>query len=279
MGTTGLWRRFAPFEIISRFSIAKQKMQEPNSMIKAVLFDFGETLVNFGQVSTTRLFRQSARMSYDFLKALDQPLGNFEWYCWRNLISLRLRHLFTNMVGRDFDALKVLRKSNEKRGVRLDDKQWRELVWIWYEPLTKVSWVETGTKQMLTELKKMGLKLGIVSNTFVHASSLEKHLQQLSILDFFDVRLYSYQFNFRKPDLRIFETAAQRIGEEFKKTLFIGDRIDKDIKPALGAGMYAVLKEAYTNVGQKTPKGAWKINQLAELPALIEKINKKEPCR
>jgi len=33
------------------------------------------------------------------------------------------------------------------------------------------------------------------------------------------------------------------------------------------------LKTAYTNAGKKIPKGAWKINQLSELPTLIEKIN------
>jgi len=37
--------------------------------------------------------------------------------------------------------------------------------------------------------------------------------------------------------------------------------------------MQAVLKTAYTNAGKKIPKGAWKINQLSELPVLIKKIN------
>ena len=248
-------------------------------MIKAVLFDLGETLLSFGPIDTAGLFRQSARLSYDFLKSHDQPVDGFKCYCWRNLGSLRIRLWISNITGKDFDALKLLKKIGEKRGIRLDDRQWQDFAWFWYEPLSKMGKIEAGIQQSLSELKKMGLKLGIVSNTFVHSSSLEKHLQQLGILDFFDVRLYSYQFDFRKPDLRIFEAAAQRIGEDVKKTLFVGDRIDKDIKPALGAGMHAVLKDAYTNAGQKTPKGAWKINQLAELPALIEKINKKESCR
>jgi len=55
--------------------------------------------------------------------------------------------------------------------------------------------------------------------------------------------------------------------------LYVGDRIDKDIRPALRSGMQAVLKTAYTNTGKKTPRGAWRINQLSELPGLIEKIN------
>ena len=55
--------------------------------------------------------------------------------------------------------------------------------------------------------------------------------------------------------------------------MFVGDRIDNDIKAAVKAGMTAVLKAAYTNAGKKSPKGVWKINQLSELPGLIEKIN------
>jgi hypothetical protein len=37
--------------------------------------------------------------------------------------------------------------------------------------------------------------------------------------------------------------------------------------------MHAVLKDAYTNAGKTPPNGAWKINQISELPALIKKIN------
>jgi len=92
-------------------------------------------------------------------------------------------------------------------------------------------------------------------------------------LDFFTVRVYSYEFDFRKPDVRIFKIAAERIGEAVDNILYVGDRIDKDIRPAIRSGMQAVLKTAYTNDGKKTPKGAWKINQISELPALIEKIN------
>jgi FMN phosphatase YigB (HAD superfamily) len=38
--------------------------------IKAVLFDLGDTLVNFGKVNTTKLVLQGARSSHEFLKEL-----------------------------------------------------------------------------------------------------------------------------------------------------------------------------------------------------------------
>ena len=245
----------------------------PDKKIKAVLFDLGETLLNFGKVNATSLFRQGARLSYDFLKSLGQPVGNFEWYFWLNLVRVRMRHLLSNIMRRDFDALELLRKVGERKGVKLDDEQWRHLAWLWYEPLSKLAKIEPGIKQTLTKLKGSGLKLGIISNTFVNGYSLEKHLQRLGLLEFFSVRVFSHEFEFRKPDIRIFEAAAERTGEPIENIMFVGDSIYRDIRPALKIGMYAVLKAAYTNADRKTPQGTWKISQLVELPGVIERIN------
>jgi HAD superfamily hydrolase (TIGR01549 family) len=245
----------------------------PNKKIKAVLFDLGETLLNFGKVNKSRIFQQGARLSYDFLKSCGQPVGNFKYYYWRNLVPLRIHHWLSNITRRDFDALALLKKSGTKKGIKLSEQQWQHMAWLWYEPLSKIGQAEPKTKETLTVLKELGLKLGIVSNTFINAHSLDKHLQQLGILDFFPVRLYSYEFDFRKPDARIFRAAAERIGEMLENIMFVGDQINKDIKATAKIGMKAVLKAAYTNAGKKTPKGAWKISRLSELPALIEKIN------
>jgi putative hydrolase of the HAD superfamily len=245
----------------------------PEEKIKAVLFDLGETLLNFGKVNTTRLFRQGAKLSYDFLKGCGQPVGNFKYYCWRNLIALRLRQWFSNIAKRDFNSLVLLRGVGTKRGIKLDRQQWRHFAWLWYEPLSQVSQVESDIAETLAALANLGLKLGIVSNTFVTAGSLDRNLERFGILDFFPVRIYSYEFDFRKPDARIFKKAAERIGEVPQNIMFVGDRIDKDVKPAAKTGMWTVLKAAYTNAGRKTPDGTWKINQLSELPGLIEKIN------
>jgi len=248
-------------------------MQDTKHKIRAVLFDLGETLLNFGKVNTGRLFLEGAKLSYDFLKSCGQPVGNFQYYCWRNLIAMRIRYLLSNITKNDFNSLALLRGIGIKKGMRLDGQQWRHFAWLWYEPLSKVATTEPDIKETLTALKNSGLKLGIISNTFVNGCSLEKHLEQEGILDFFTVRIYSYEFDFRKPDARIFKVAAEKIGEMMENILFVGDRIDSDIRPAIRNGMQAALKTAYTNTGKKTPRGAWRINQLSELPDLIEKIN------
>jgi putative hydrolase of the HAD superfamily len=248
-------------------------MLDKGHEIKAVLFDLGETLLDFGKLKTTRLFRQGARLSYDFLKSCGQPVGSFEYYCWSNLIALRFRHFISNITKNDINSSALLRGIGTRKGIKLDAQQWRHFAWLWYEPLSKIGTTDPKIKETLIALKKMGLKLGIVSNTFVNAHSLEKHLEQLDLLDFFTVRMYSYEFDFRKPDARIFKIAAERIGEAAENILYVGDRIDMDIKPALKVGMKTVLKAAYTNAGKTPPDRAWKITRISELPALIKKIN------
>jgi len=246
-------------------------MQKSDYKIKAVFFDLGETLLTFGRVNTTRLFRQSARLSYTFLKNLSQPVGNFRRYCFKNLFHMRIHYVLSNIIKKDFDAFALLKKVNNK--LKLSDSQWQHLAWLWYEPLSKLAKVESDIIQTLTALVNLNLRLGILSNTFIHSSSLEKHLSQFNILDFFTVRLYSYQFRFRKPDVRIFKSAAEKIGELPKNILFVGDLISTDIKPALKAGMRTVLKSAYTNEGKKVPQTVLRINRLSELPDLVQKIN------
>jgi putative hydrolase of the HAD superfamily len=243
-------------------------------MIKAVIFDLGETILNFGKMNPVKYFKEGARLSYDYLKSHGQPVGNFWFYFWRNLITLRLKNYISAISGKDLDSSAFLIEKGTNKGIKLNDEQWQHFAWLWYEPLSKIAKIEPDIKQTLAKLKKAGLKLGILSNTFVNKYSIEKQLAEIGILNFFDARLYSYEFDFRKPDLRIFKAAAEKIGEAIENIMFVGDRIDKDAKPTLKLGMTPVIKDAYTNKGKSIPSGVHKIGKLSELLNLIEKINK-----
>jgi len=246
------------------------------TQIKAVMFDLGETLLNFGKVETMQVFGQSATQTYDYLTSHGQPAGKFWWYFIRNLAAIQARTLWANITGRDFDALSLLKRFGVRRGYKLSEEQWREVGWLWYEPLSRIAKVEPDIKETLGKLRGMGLKLGILSNTFISAGSLDRQLGQLGMLEFFPYRLYSYQFGYRKPDKRIFEAAITKIGEPAENILFVGDRLDKDIAPALKAGMRAAMKSAYTNEGKEAPGSVLKIELISELPEIIETVNTDE---
>lgn len=241
--------------------------------IQAVLFDLGETLINFGRVDAVALFKQGGKLAYDFLRGLNQPTGPLSLFLLRHLLIIRFFQILSNITGRDFDSFELLKKTERMRGVSLTDEQWEKFGWLWYEPLSRLGSIEPDLPQTLEKLKTAGLKLGILSNTFVNAITLEKHLEQFNLPEYFSVRLYSYQFKFRKPNRKIFIDAAQIIGCLPENVLYVGDRLDNDVAGALKANMTPVLKRAYTNSGKIIPQNVSVIENLSELPGLISRIN------
>lgn len=240
------------------------------SSVRAVLFDLGETLLRFGRLRPSALFNQAARLSYDYLKGLGQPVGSFSRYWLVNWIGLRWNLLRSWIFKHDFDSLAILRRHGEKKGIHLTEPQWLGLVETWYRPLAQQSHIESDLRQTLQALTDRGLKLGILSNSFIHASSIDLHLQRLGLLEFFPVRMFSYEFGFRKPDVRIFREAARRLGVAPSEAVFVGDRIDADVCGSRAAGMIPVLMSAHTNFGKRFPKGTLRIDQIAELPDLLD---------
>lgn len=243
-------------------------MMSPTT-IKAVLFDLGETLIRYGRINKVRAFAKGARGSHHFLKTHNRSVQPYPLFFLENALRLRWETLRSHWTGKDFDVLDLFERVGARKGIHLNPSQWEELAWQWYEPLSRDAVIERGTARTLEALLDMGLKLGLLSNTFVPASCLDRHLAQVGLLEFLPVRLYSYQYPYRKPDPRIFKVAADRLGERIEHVLYVGDRIDGDILPALSLGMAAALVPAYTNAGRAVPQGAWALKRLSDLPNLI----------
>jgi HAD superfamily hydrolase (TIGR01662 family) len=237
-----------------------------------VLFDLGETLINFGKVDTAAFFKDGAQRSYDFLKQSGQKVPGFRRYYWRNILALRMLYLWSYFAGRDFDSLDLLRWIGTKRGYKLSEQQWQQFAWCWYESLSRIATAEPDIRDTLQKLKDMGMVLGIVSNTFITESSLDRHLDEFGMLEFFPLRIYSHQVPWRKPNPKIFLEAARRLNIAPEHIIFVGDRLNNDVRGARNVGMTPILKTAYTNTGKKIPQNLPKIDRLAQLPKLIQNL-------
>jgi HAD superfamily hydrolase (TIGR01549 family) len=238
-------------------------------MIKAVLFDLGDTLINFGKVDKTAAIKQAARSSYDYLNELNQPTGPFWAYFLRNMLEIRLRCIWSDITGKDFDSFDVMKKIGRKRGFNITPQQWLEVNWLWYKPLAKLAYIEPDIVQTMTTLKNMGLRLGILSNTFVGKEALKHHLKEIGIYEFFELRLYSCYYPYRKPDKRIFFDAVSEMGLSKDEVLFVGDRVDTDAAGCIAADIKCVLKKSHANEDKQTPPQIGRIDTISELPQFI----------
>jgi putative hydrolase of the HAD superfamily len=94
------------------------------------------------------------------------------------------------------------------------------------------------TIEVLEDLKRRGLKLGVNSNFDSRAYSV---MDSLGIRKFFDAVTLSSETGFCKPDPEIFEAAVQALGVAASEVLLVGDSPHDDVEAAIQAGLSAVL--------------------------------------
>jgi putative hydrolase of the HAD superfamily len=117
----------------------------------------------------------------------------------------------------------------------------------------------------LTELKRRGLKLGVISN---FDSRLYDVLRACSLDHFFDSVHVSTRVGAAKPDPAIFQAALSYHEVEARLAWHVGDSLREDFEGAMAAGVNAVLLDRDNRFAESAP--APRITCLSELVTLFE---------
>lgn len=211
-------------------------------MIKAVVFDVGETLID-----DTR-----------------------EWRAWADWLGVR-QHTVSALVGlvtaqgRDnADALKLVRPGfdmateREKReasgrGERLTDDD-----------------LYPDVRPALKSLRDHGFWVGIAGNQTVRAAELLRDLALPA-----DAIATSGEWKVAKPDAAFFQRLISWTAVAPEEILYVGDHRDNDVIPAKAAGLRAALLRRglwgylWADDPSVTQVADWGIESLDQLPALL----------
>jgi HAD superfamily hydrolase (TIGR01509 family) len=96
----------------------------------------------------------------------------------------------------------------------------------------------------LRDLRSRVHKIGLISNTGrTPGEALRRLLERYGLLQFFDATVFSDEVRYRKPNRKIFEEAANRLGMNLRDMIHIGDNPRADVWGAKQAGMRALLFE------------------------------------
>ena len=120
----------------------------------------------------------------------------------------------------------------------------------------------------LEELRRRGLRLGIVSNAAYLPRLMNAQLAALGLAKYFSGVTFSSEVGVRKPHPAIYQDALAKVGVQPSKALFVGDRIREDVQGPQSLGMRAVLTREWR---QEDDPGVadFVIQRLGELPAII----------
>jgi HAD superfamily hydrolase (TIGR01509 family) len=237
-------------------------------MIRAVLFDFELTLVDFSPCDPTRIFREGASRCYAYLSAHDLSLPVFESFCRQQRWIRRKIDWLTKLTGGEPDMRRVLRRMCRDYRLQRDQVSLAKLGWLWYEPMTEHASVAADVMPTLRALAAGGIELGLVVNSAYPGAVIDQHLEALGLLEFFQTRAYSTDVGARKPDARIFAAALESLGVSAAEGIFVGDDPKTDILGAKRVGMATVLRSAGGASSEVADHVISQLSQLIQVPEL-----------
>ena len=150
-----------------------------------------------------------------------------------------------------------------------------------YDYIRMVNNPRPNLKPMLEQLREMGMKIGIITNT-ISMSFADHIMKEYDVLPYFRVIVKSCEFGTRKPHPAIFEHAMNLIGSSAASTCYVGDTISRDVLGSRNAGLELVIKIRNSSIahrdtafqGADAPKADYEIDDLIEIPRIIKTFNK-----
>jgi REG-2-like HAD superfamily hydrolase len=231
------------------------------SPIKAVFLDAGNTLF------TEKKLRSAiyADIAEEFRGAANPDLSKEAMSLAYTSLPQSIDGCFRFSLGwfRFFNAMVY-----ESLGVSTEDQEdaHQRTVAVFEDPSTYHLFEEV--PEVLTTLKDMGLQIGIISNW---SERLPELCAGLGIADQVDFITASAEIRSEKPDGPIYARALFRAGVPAEEALHVGDRMDRDVRGALKAG----LRTAFLDRSQKydkTREGIPVLHNLSELLPLIKSV-------
>jgi putative hydrolase of the HAD superfamily len=121
----------------------------------------------------------------------------------------------------------------------------------------------------LEELRRRGLKLGMISNA---SSELSGLWAESAFAPHFDAVLFSADERMMKPDRRLYERMAELLGVTTQDCVFVGDGAYRELQGAEAAGMTAVHIRAPYDEWEHEGAVGWtgpRVSSLSEVLALV----------
>jgi FMN phosphatase YigB (HAD superfamily) len=113
----------------------------------------------------------------------------------------------------------------------------------------------------LGALRERGLRLGAAGNMYAHHEDF--------LRPYVDFVGSSERWGVEKPDGGFFDHVVLEAGAPAAEILYVGDRVDNDVVPALAAGMQAIRIRRGEHAQVESPAGVVTVGSLDELPGVL----------
>jgi putative hydrolase of the HAD superfamily len=255
-------RGAALVEVRQPFRHGDQDMRMPDT--RAVLFDYGRTLVTF-EYPTDELLEVMRRFRPRIEAALGSPAPEAEAILESVLLPLEQ---FVGSISEDeVDYVGVYRETWAKAGMNLPAGLLHEILDAEQMCWDGAARLDPDAQPILSWLGVHGIKRAVCSNAPFPPEMMRRQVETNGVADLVDAVVFSSETRKRKPAAEIYLAALESIGVEPQHALFVGDRVREDYEGPRALGMRAVIFTAHAEA--LPPNGIPTISSLSELANLV----------
>lgn len=244
-------------------------------MIRAVLFDYGHTLVDF------TIAEDALREVYlDVRRLLVAHAANEvpEAPALFDAVTRRIGRLVNESYQRnelnELDILAEFEAAFAALGLRLPSDVVHDIAVMEHRALVSRLQTPPATLAVLEELREWGLRIGLVSNAHFLPGLMREDLERLGIAAYVDDAVFSSEIGLRKPHPSIYRKVLGALDAPPREAVFVGDRLRDDIGGAKSLGMYTVLTHQFRQeeVGAQTAQPDLVVQALPEILPYIRTL-------
>ena len=238
--------------------------------IRAVLFDYGHTLVDF------RRTEEALHDAYAQIRGRVEAAGYIQMHELLDLIERVVSGVdqiveasYAERRLEELDLVSVMTESLEAVGFSLPSDVVDHIIAIYHSAFANSLAVSEGTLRTLQRLREDGYGMGLVSNVTLLPHLMRADLEELGLAAFLDAATFSSEVGVRKPHPKIFQSVLKDLRVAGDDAVFVGDRLLDDVSGARELGMRTVLTHEFRQESDPDIEPDAVIGSLTELPELL----------
>jgi putative hydrolase of the HAD superfamily len=228
-------------------------------MKNVILFDLGNTLVQyFERNEFPEILKEAITEVYDYLN-----------------LTVDLHDIWQRVKDEDHESKDYRVRPLEDRLARIFelDNPSKDFIMTlcqyFMKPIFTRSQIYDDTLSSLSELKSMGFKMAIVSNTTwgSPAELWREEIKRFNLHKYFEINVFCRDVGWRKPSERIFEFTLNSLNTTPDRCIFVGDDPRWDIAGPNAVGIKAILIDRngmYQNTEER------RVSNLSELCDILK---------
>ena len=232
--------------------------------VRAVLFDYGRTLVTF-EYPSAELSAVMERYRPAIAAATGRPAPEAADILARVLMPLEA--VIENPDENEVEYLDIYKDAWRGAGWALPDDLLYEILDAEQQVWDRAARPDGEAVEVLEWLGERGFRRAICSNAPFPPAMMLRQLQTNGIAGLVDAAVFSSQIGRRKPAAQAYLAALEAVGVEASNALFVGDRMREDYDGPRAVGMQAVICTAHA--ATPPPDGVPTIASIGALRRLL----------